>query len=76
MLVRDNLDGGVTRSIGFDDFAINKDNVGEMEVYNSEGLWWALEHNYLPVFPVKNTKAEPFVTVIAKHLFFCVALKV
>ena len=68
MLVRDNLDGGVTRSIGFDDFAINKDNVGEMKVYNSEGLWWALEHNYLPVFPVKNTKAEAFYNEAKKIL--------
>ena len=68
MLIRDDLDGKVTRTIGFDDFAINKNNVGEMEVYNSEGLWWALEHNYLPVFPVKNTKAEAFYNEAKKIL--------
>ena len=60
MLIRDHLDGEATRSEDFDDFAINKNNAGEMAVYNSEALWWALEHNYLPVFPAKNTKAEAF----------------
>lgn len=60
MLVRDTLDGGPTRTKSFNNFAINKNNAGEMAVYNSESLWWALEHNYLPVFPVKNTKAEAF----------------
>jgi hypothetical protein len=60
MLIRDYLDGEATRSKQFDDFAINKNNAGEMPVYNSETLWWALEHNYLPVFPEKNTKAEAF----------------
>lgn len=60
MLVRDSLNGEPTRSSDFDDFAINKKNEGEMAVYNSESLWWALEHNYLPTFPQKNTKAEAF----------------
>ena len=60
MLVRDALDGEADRSADFDDFAINKHNAGEMAVYNSESLWWALEHNYLPTFPAKNTKAEAF----------------
>ena len=60
MLMRDYTDGKATRSADFDDFAINKHNAGEMAVYNSESLWWALEHNYLPVFPAKNTKAEAF----------------
>ena len=60
MLLRDAADGEATRASDFDDFPINKSNDGEMAVYNSESLWWALEHNYLPVFPVKNTKAEAF----------------
>lgn len=60
MLLRDAADGEATRSENFDNFAINKNNNGEMAVYNSESLWWALEHNYLPVFPAKNTKAEAF----------------
>lgn len=60
MLVRDYLDGEPKRSADFEDFAITKKNAGTMAVYNSESLWWALEHNYLPVFPAKNTKAEAF----------------
>lgn len=60
MLVRDYADGDSKRSATFNDFPINKKNAGEMAVYNSESLWWALEHNYLPTFPVKNTKAEAF----------------
>lgn len=60
MIIRDEKDGGPTRSASFDDFAINKNNNGTMAVYNSEALWWALEHNYLPTFPEKNTKAEAF----------------
>lgn len=60
MLVREAADGESGRSDDFDDFAINKVNEGKMAVYNSESLWWALEHNYLPTFPEKNTKAEAF----------------
>ena len=60
MLIRDIKDGEASRPDDFDDFAINKNNSGEMAVYNSESLWWALEHNYLPTFPQKNTKAEAF----------------
>lgn len=60
MLMRDYADGEATRSENFDDFAIEKNNAGEMAVYNSESLWWALEHNYLPVFPAENTKAEAY----------------
>lgn len=60
MILRDKTDGDPTRSAKFDNFAINKNNNGTMAVYNSEALWWALEHNYLPTFPEKNTKAEAF----------------
>ena len=60
MIIRDYLNGDSGRGADFDDFAINKNNAGTMAVYNSESLWWALEHNYLPVFPAKNTKAEAF----------------
>ena len=60
MIIRDYLNGDSGRAADFDDFAINKNNAGTMAVYNSESLWWALEHNYLPVFPAKNTKAEAF----------------
>ena len=60
MIVRESEDNGDARSQSFNDFAINKNNDGKMAVYNSESLWWALEHNYLPTFPEKDTKAEAF----------------
>lgn len=60
MIIRDYLNGESKRAADFDDFAIEKSNAGTMDVYNSESLWWALEHNYLPNFPVENTKAEAF----------------
>ena len=44
----------------FSDFPIYKSNRGTVNVHNSEELWLALEHNYLPVFPTKYTKAESF----------------
>lgn len=60
MLVRDYLvkNSDNRRDESFDGFAINTNNSGRMDVYNSEELWWALEHNYLPVFPLENSKAE------------------
>lgn len=59
MLVRDYLvkNSDNRREDSFDGFAINTNNIGKMDVYNSEELWWALEHNYLPMFP-ENSKAE------------------
>ncbi len=54
-----NLREGGVRADDFDGFAINKQNRGEMEVYNSEELWWALEQGYKPIFP-KDTKAALF----------------
>ena len=60
MIIRDYLNGESGRAADFDDFAINKNNEGTMDVINSESLWWALEHNYLPTFPIANTKAEAF----------------
>ncbi len=51
-------EGGV-RADDFDGFAINTKNKGEMDVYNSEELWWAVEHGYKPSFPVE-TKAALF----------------
>ena len=45
------------RSDDYEGFAIN--SVTEtFPVYNSEELWWAVEHGYKPVFPKANTKAE------------------
>jgi hypothetical protein len=48
------------RSDDFNDFPINTDNAGDWEVYNSEELWWAVEHGYRPIFPMANSKAELF----------------
>ena len=55
-----NKNSPYARSDSFDGFAIYENNSGTMAVYNSEELWWALEHNYLPVFPTENSKAELF----------------
>lgn len=52
-------EAGAVRSDDFDGFKINTDNLGEIEVYNSEELWWAVEHGYKPVFPIE-TKAALF----------------
>ncbi len=60
MLIRDYLNGESGRAADYEGFAINTKNNGTMDVYNSEELWWALEHNYLPTFPMENTKAEAF----------------
>lgn len=48
------------RADDFDGFAINTENRGTVEVYNTEELWYALEHMYLPTFPREGTKAELF----------------
>lgn len=48
------------RTDDFDGFAINTKNRGTVEVYNTEELWYALEHMYLPTFPNEGTKAELF----------------
>lgn len=50
---------GGARADDFDGFAINTKNNGEMEVYNSEELWWAVEHGYKPIFNT-DTKAKLF----------------
>ena len=51
--------GGASRSDDFDDFAINS-REESFDVYNSEELWWAVEHGYKPSFPIEGTKAELF----------------
>ena len=48
------------RADDFDGFAIYKSNSGKRSVRNSEELWWALEHNYLPTFPNEFTAAEKY----------------
>jgi hypothetical protein len=42
------------RSETFEDFAIYRENRGEMMVRDSEQLWIALEKNYMPVFPERR----------------------
>ena len=46
------------RADDFSDFPIYKSNSGKRVVSNSEELWIALEHNYLPVFATNYTNAE------------------
>ena len=48
---------GAARAKDYDDFAINS-RQKTFEVYNSEELWWAVEHGYKPVFPLEGTRAE------------------
>lgn len=48
------------RADDFDGFAIYKNNSGKRSVRNSEELWWALEHNYLPTFSGEYTAAEKY----------------
>ena len=48
---------GALREDDYDGFAINS-REDTIEVYNSEELWWAVEHGYKPVFPMSGTKAE------------------
>ena len=51
--------GGKMRDDDFDGFAINSREI-TLDVYNSEELWWAIEHGYNPTFPKSGTKAELF----------------
>lgn len=60
MVIRQSADGFVPRPDDFEDFPINLENSGTMDVYNSEELWWALEHNLKPTFPLEFSKAELF----------------
>ena len=46
------------RSDDFSDFPIDLAELPEFEVYNSEELWWAVEHGYKPTFPLENSVAE------------------
>jgi len=50
---------GEARADDFEGFAINS-RKESFPVYNSEELWWAVEHGYKPLFPKKGTKAELF----------------
>lgn len=58
-LVRDHFDTAAKRADDFDGFKINQ-RTETLAVYNSEELWWAIEHGYKPVFPEQNSKAELF----------------
>ena len=58
-LVRKYFDKGETRAADFEGFKIN--SITEtLDVYNSEELWWAIEHGYRPTFPGEYSKAELF----------------
>ena len=60
MIIRASLNTSQKRADDFEGFAINTDNSGTMEVYNSEELWWAIQNNLKPTFPLHNSKAELF----------------
>ena len=46
------------RGEDFTAFAIDTGDYPERSVYNSEELWWAIEHGYRPVFAIENSDAE------------------
>ena len=46
------------RGADFSDFPIDIGDYPTREVYNSEELWWAVEHGYRPVFAIENSSAE------------------
>lgn len=60
MIIRSELNNSQRRADDYEDFAINKSNSGTMDVYNTEELWWALQNNLKPNFPLHNSKAELF----------------
>lgn len=60
MIIRSELNKSQKRADDYEDFAINKNNSGTMDVYNTEELWWALQNNLKPTFPLHNSKAELF----------------
>lgn len=51
-------DAAQARADDFEGFAINTSNKGERAVYNSEELWYVIEHGYKPVFTARGTNAE------------------
>ena len=46
------------RGENFDAFPIDTGDYPERVVYNSEELWWAVEHGFRPVFAIENSAAE------------------
>ena len=60
MIVRRTLNSSQKRADDYEGFAINTQNSGTMDVYNSEELWWAIQNNLKPTFPLHNSKAELF----------------
>ncbi|MFA5283324.1 MAG: Ig-like domain-containing protein [Bacilli bacterium] len=48
------------RDASYNSFPIDQENNGTLSIYNSEELWWALNHGYKPSFPTTNSKAEAF----------------
>lgn len=46
------------RDEDFSAFPIDLADLPTREVYNSEELWWAVEHGYRPVFAIEDSEAE------------------
>ncbi len=51
-------DASHRRAENFALFPIDTSARETTEVYNTEELWWAVEHGYKPTFPVENSSAE------------------
>ena len=60
MIIRGEQNKKNERPDDYEGFAINTENDGVAQVYNSEELWWALQNNLKPEFPIHNSKAELF----------------
>lgn len=46
------------RSVTYNDFYLEKNNKGYLDVYNSEELWWVVNNGYLPNFVEEHSSAE------------------
>ena len=55
-----NTEKYTVRADDYEGFATDNEELPALDVYNSEDLWWAVEHGYRPNFAMKNSKAELF----------------
>ena len=58
LAVKLSTDASQRRAENFALFPIDVSSRESTEVYNSEELWWAVEHGYKPTFPIENSSAE------------------
>lgn len=62
------------RAADFSDFPIDTGDRQSRVVYNSEELWWAVEHGYRPTFAIENSEAERIYNT-AKDILRCIISK-